>query len=74
MSVRNVIGRLFGYPYLSVRYRPHFRIALAVHPLILKLIEDTEDGVTRRMSLAEWHRAHLAVGRLARAGRHVVGV
>ena len=46
MSVRNVIGRLFGYPYLSVRYRPHFRIALAVHPLILKLIEDNEDGVT----------------------------
>jgi hypothetical protein len=61
MSVRNVIGRLFGYPYLSVRYRPHFRIALAVHPLILKLIEDNEDGVTRRMSLAEWHRAERPV-------------
>ena len=61
MSVRNLIGRLFGFPYLAVRYRPHFRIALAAHPLILKLIEDNEDGDTRRMSLAEWHRAERPV-------------
>ena len=61
MSVRNLIGRLFGFPYLAVRYRPHFRIALAVHPLILKLIEDNEDGDTRRTSLAEWHRAERPV-------------
>ena len=61
MSVRNFIGRLFGFPYLAVRYRPHFRIALAVHPLILKLIEDNADGDTRRASLAEWHRAERPV-------------
>ncbi|MEP7348482.1 MAG: hypothetical protein ABI668_00870 [Sphingorhabdus sp.] len=61
MSVRNRIGRLFGYPYLAVRYRPHFRIAFAVHPLILKLIEDNADGDTRRASLAEWHRAERPV-------------
>ena len=57
MSIRSLVGRLFGMPMITKRYRIHWRVLIQAHPLILKLIEDNEDGETRRASLAEWHCA-----------------
>jgi hypothetical protein len=57
MSIRFLVGRLFGMPMITKKYRIHWRVLMQAHPLILKLIEDNEDGDTRRASLAEWHRA-----------------
>lgn len=61
MSIRFLVGRLFGMPMITKRYRIHWRVLMRAHPLILKLIEDNEDGETRRASLAEWHRAERPV-------------
>ena len=52
MSIRFLVGRLFGMPMITKRYRIHWRVLMQAHPLILKLIEDNEDGETRRASLA----------------------
>ena len=57
MSIRSLVGRLFGMPMITKRYRIHWRVLMQAHPLILKLIEDNEDGETRRASLAEWQCA-----------------
>ena len=61
MPIRSLVGRLFGMPMITKRYRIHWRVLMQAHPLILKLIQDNEDGNTRRMSLAEWHRAERPV-------------
>ena len=61
MPIRSLVGRLFGMPMITKRYRIHWRVLIQAHPLILKLIQDNEDGDTRRMSLAEWHRAERPV-------------
>jgi hypothetical protein len=39
----------------------HWQIMRFPHPLILKLIEDSEDGDARRTSLAEWQRTERPV-------------
>ncbi len=61
MSIRSVVGRLFGWPMITKRYRIHWRVLMQAHPLILKLIEDDADGETRRASLADWHSAERPV-------------
>lgn len=61
MSKRSLLARLTGWPMIKVPYRAHWRVMINAHQLILKLIEDNEDGDTRRASLAEWHRAERPV-------------
>ena len=61
MSARSLLARLTGWPMIKVPYRAHWRVMINAHQLILKLIEDNEDGDTRRASLAEWHRAERPV-------------
>jgi hypothetical protein len=61
MSIRSLLDRLTGWPIITTRYRAHWRVMTNAHPMILKLIEDNEDGDTRRASLAEWHRAERPV-------------
>jgi hypothetical protein len=61
MSIRSLYAGLTGWPIITTKYRTHYRIMLSAHPLILKLIEDNEDGDTRRASLAEWKRAERPV-------------
>lgn len=48
-------------PTVVKSYRGHWRIMKFTRPLILKLIEDSEDGDARRTSLAEWQRAERPV-------------
>jgi hypothetical protein len=61
MSIRSLLDRLTGWPIITTKYRAHYRVMINAHPMILKLIEDNEDGDTRRASLAEWHRAERPV-------------
>jgi hypothetical protein len=61
MSIRSLLDRLTGWPIITTKYRAHWRVMINAHPVILKLIEDNEDGDTRRASLAEWHRAERPV-------------
>jgi hypothetical protein len=57
MSIRSLLDRLTGWPIITTKYRAHSRVMIHTHPLILKLLQDDEDGNTRRASLGEWHRA-----------------
>ena len=61
MSIRSLIARLTGSPMVVRSFRCDWRIMKFACPLILKLIEDSEDGDTRRASLAEWLRAERPV-------------
>jgi hypothetical protein len=61
MSIRSLLDRLTGWPIITTKYRAHWRVMINAHPMIVKLIEDNEDGDTRRASLAEWHRAERPV-------------
>ena len=61
MSKRSLLARLTGWPNITTKYRAHWRVMFHTHPLILKLLEDSADGDTRRASLAEWHRAERPV-------------
>ncbi len=61
MPLHSIARRLFGWPMITIKYRAHWRVMIHTHPLILKLIEDNEDGDTRRASLAEWYRAERPV-------------
>jgi hypothetical protein len=61
MPKRSLLARLTGWPNITTKYRAHWRVMINAHQLILKLIEDNEDGDTRRASLAEWHRAERPV-------------
>jgi hypothetical protein len=61
MSIRSLLDRLTGWPIITTKYRAHYRIMCSSHPLILKLVEDNEDGDARRASLAEWKRAERPV-------------
>jgi hypothetical protein len=61
MSKRPLLARLLGWPIITTKYRAHYRVMINAHPMILKLIEDNEDGDTRRASLAEWQRAERPV-------------
>lgn len=61
MTIRSLFARLTGWPIITTKYRAHWRVMINAHPLILKMIEDSEDGDTRRGSLAEWDRAERPV-------------
>jgi hypothetical protein len=61
MLLRSFLDRLIGWPLITVRYRAHYRVFQSAHQFILKLIEDNEDGDTRRGSLADWLRAERPV-------------
>jgi hypothetical protein len=61
MSIRSLLSRLTGRPIITTKYRAHWQVMLSAHPVILKLIEDNEDGDVRRASLAEWKRAERPV-------------
>jgi hypothetical protein len=61
MLLRSFLDRLIGWPQITVRYRAHYPVFQSAHQLILKLIEDNEDGDTRRGSLVDWLRAERPV-------------
>lgn len=61
MPKLSLLARLTGWPIITTKYRAHWRIMQSAHSLILKLLEDNEDGDTRRASLAEWDRAERPV-------------
>lgn len=61
MPKRSLFARLTGWPLIKVPYRAHWRVMMLAHPLILRLIEDSQDGETRRTSIAEWERAERPV-------------
>ena len=53
-SLDAFIVRIVDRQPMTIRYRARPRIAHNVHPLIVKLIEDSPDGETCRMALSEW--------------------
>jgi hypothetical protein len=59
--VRRAIRRLTGWPLIRMTYCAHYRVMQDAHPFILKLIEDNEDGETRRASLIDWEWAERPV-------------
>ena len=61
MPKLSLLARLTGWPIITTKYRAHYRIMVSAHSLILKLIEDNQDGDARRASLAEWDRAERPV-------------
>ena len=59
MSKRSLLARLTGWPMIKVPYRAHWRVMINAHQLILKLIEDNEDGDKRGLA-APWVAGELA--------------
>jgi hypothetical protein len=57
----SLFARLIGRPIITTKYRTHYRVMISAHPMILKLIEENEEGDARRASLAEWRRAERPV-------------
>lgn len=58
---QDILRRLTGWPIIKVPYRAHWRVAADAHPLVIKLFEDSPDGETCRMALAEWHHSERPV-------------
>jgi hypothetical protein len=74
MSIRSLLDRLTGWPIITTKYRAHWRVMSNAHPVILKLIEDNEDGDARRASLAEWKRAERPVLHVLRGTTSVLRI
>lgn len=53
-SIRNIIDRLAGRSYVTLRFTVHQRLAPIVEPLIERLLPFDDDGEAYRCSISHW--------------------